>query len=147
MTTDAQAHPYSMDEVVAYHDGELPQAERAAFEGHLAGCAECKGRLEAATVSLGTLDDFLAEGPPPVDMPEALAALRRGEAEARADRKRRRMVLVAGGIGLAAAAALIAALLIERQAPLPPEPRQQIAPRDQKPPHERQSAPIAPETK
>jgi anti-sigma factor RsiW len=142
MTAAEEKHPYSMDEIVAYHDAELPEGERAAFEAHLAGCSECQDRLDAATVSLGALDDELDWVPPPLDMAEALASLRRGEAASRADRKRRRIVWTAVGVTLAAAAALIAALLIEQQAPKPPEPRQQIAPRDQKLPEKRESAPI-----
>jgi hypothetical protein len=31
----------------AYHDGELPPVERAAIEGHLAGCDACIAKLNA----------------------------------------------------------------------------------------------------
>lgn len=141
MTAVEGQHPYSIDEIVAYHDAEMSAADRAAFEAHLAVCAQCREQLDAATVSLGALDDELDEVPPPLDMPEALAALRRGEASSRADRKRRRMIVRVAGITLAAAAALIAALLIQQQAPLPTAPREQVAPRDQKLPDQRKSAP------
>lgn len=32
-------------QLIAFHDGELPEAERAAVEGHLRGCAGCRALL------------------------------------------------------------------------------------------------------
>jgi anti-sigma factor RsiW len=41
----------------AYHDGELPVAERAALEAHVAECAVCRGEL----AQLGALSRLLAQ--------------------------------------------------------------------------------------
>ena len=43
-------------ELEAYHDGELPPAERALMEAHLHGCGACAERL----AGLRALDRFLA---------------------------------------------------------------------------------------
>ena len=44
--------------VHAYHDGELPAAGRAAFEAHLASCAECAERLASRAEARGVVDHF-----------------------------------------------------------------------------------------
>lgn len=57
--------------VTDYLDGALPQAERARFDAHIAGCDGCRAYLEQikATIALtGTL-------PPEQLAPEAEAAL------------------------------------------------------------------------
>ncbi len=58
--------------VYRYRDGDLPEAERRTFEGHLGGCASCRGRLEDGD-ALGRLlrirDDALGE-----ELPKDFAA-------------------------------------------------------------------------
>jgi anti-sigma factor RsiW len=45
----------SEPELNAYVDGELPPAERAALERHLAGCARCQTELELLRLVSGSL--------------------------------------------------------------------------------------------
>ncbi|MHB8420953.1 MAG: zf-HC2 domain-containing protein [Myxococcales bacterium] len=127
--TQAQAHPYSMDQIVLYHDGEMAEGDRAPFELHLAGCRECQRRLDAATVSLGALDEW--GSPPPLDMEEAMAALRRGAAEGRAERARRK---ASRWLWLVAAAAVAGAAAYTMRSRPPTQPR----------PHEVLMAPAPP---
>jgi anti-sigma factor RsiW len=44
-----------VDFLMAYEDGELPAAERAAFDAHIAECPDCVAYLESyrTTVALG----------------------------------------------------------------------------------------------
>jgi anti-sigma factor RsiW len=64
-----------IDFLAAYLDGELPPAERAAFDWHLGVCPDCVRYLESycETVRLGK-QAFAAEGAPPADVPPELVA-------------------------------------------------------------------------
>ena len=57
--------------VTDYLDGELPDAERARFEAHLAECDGCAGYLEDTRRLVGTLRD-VAEPPQDPATHEAL---------------------------------------------------------------------------
>lgn len=60
------------DTLLGYLYGELPPAERRAFEGHLAACEPC--RVEVAALR-GVRDDLLAWAPPECrDLPSSWAA-------------------------------------------------------------------------
>ncbi len=62
-----------IDFVMAYLDRELPDAQRTAFEQHLAVCPECVAFLKTyeATVRL----ESSVQGPPPVLPPTLIAAI------------------------------------------------------------------------
>ncbi len=109
----AEQHRELRHALGAYALGDLPAAERAAVEGHLPACAECRAEL-AALESVGRLlplaepDRFAAPAPlPPPELGERIAAAvgaeRRG---VRARRRRRRF-----GFGLAGATATAAVIL------------------------------------
>ena len=74
------------DEVVAFHDGELPPEAHTAFEAHLPGCEACQRALKAVSVALDGFDALVGGGPPPLDVDEALRLLHQGEARASARR-------------------------------------------------------------
>lgn len=70
--------------LAAYLDAELPAAEHAAFETHLALCPDCVDYLASyrETIRLGRLA-FGADSEPPADVPDELivailAARKRG---------------------------------------------------------------------
>lgn len=97
----------------AYALGDLPSGERAALEGHLRECAECRAEL-AALGSVGRLlalaDPARFEGPaqlPPPELGERVAAAVGGERRSRRTRYRRRRF----GFALAAASAAAAVIL------------------------------------
>ena len=73
-------------QVHAYHDGELPQAERAAVEAHLRGCPDC-----AALLSDLQQMSHLVAAAPLAEMPQA--AMHRLEQSFWAARARDRGVL------------------------------------------------------
>lgn len=101
------------DDPFRYDDGAyvldaLPPGERAAFEGHLTTCPECRARVAEARAAAGLLAgltevDFADPGPVPDTL---LPGLLR-----QAGRERTRRWLVSGSIG-AVAAAIITALVI-----------------------------------
>jgi anti-sigma factor RsiW len=72
--------------IADFLDGELPAAERAAFEGHLARCGNCARYLDGyrQTIALGKQAFAALEAPVPVDVPADLV-----DAIARARRARR----------------------------------------------------------
>jgi anti-sigma factor RsiW len=85
-----------------YHDGELPSAERAAVEMHLAGCEACRRSLD----QLRSLSTLISRAERPLVGPTAL------ERWSRHGRTGERAVLrVAGWMTATAAAVMIAALL------------------------------------
>ncbi len=72
------------DFIMAYLDGDLPEAQREAFQEHIGICPPCVHYLDSykETIRLGCLCRD-GEGPPPEDAPEALveailAARRKG---------------------------------------------------------------------
>ena len=62
------------DFIYAYEEGELPSDERAAFEAHLAECADCKAYLAGyrRSVSLGKRAFEEAGNSLPDDIPDDL---------------------------------------------------------------------------
>ena len=65
-----------VDFLMAYLDGELPEAQRATFDQHMTDCPPCLTYLETYrdTVSLGKSVCKDAEAPVPEDVPETLVA-------------------------------------------------------------------------
>jgi anti-sigma-K factor RskA len=61
-------HARWAEDVASYLLGALPEAERGAFERHLAGCAECRRDVE----ELGVAVDALPAAAPPVTPPPEL---------------------------------------------------------------------------
>lgn len=57
-------HESMKDRVFALHDGELPPADRAETERHLAACAECRSELDAWKRAAPALFPSLREEPP-----------------------------------------------------------------------------------
>lgn len=103
-----------------YALGDLPAAERAAVEGHLEGCADCRAEaraLEAVGRLLPLADPARFSQPapvPPAELGERVAATI--GAERRSDRTRRRR---RRGFGLALAGATVAAAALLAFAVLP----------------------------
>jgi hypothetical protein len=102
----------------AYALGDLPAAERAALEGHLRECEECRAELTAleSVASLLPLADparFDQPAPlPPAELGERVAAAIGGERQARGTRRRRRRLGFAlGGVAAATAAVVLALVL------------------------------------
>jgi hypothetical protein len=99
----------------AYALGDLPPGERAAVEGHLEGCAECRAEAEsldgvARLLALADPARFSRPAPlPSPDLGERIAATIGGERRAR---KRRRWRLGFALSGAAAAAAAVLALVV-----------------------------------
>jgi anti-sigma factor RsiW len=62
------------DFIYAYEEGELPEAERAAFEAHLAECPDCVAYLAGyrRSVALGKQAFADSDEPVPDDVPEDL---------------------------------------------------------------------------
>jgi hypothetical protein len=99
--------PFRFDDG-AYVLGALDDEDRAAFEAHLASCAECRGRVDDARAAAGLLSGLsLADVGEVAPMPDTLlpGLLRR------AKRERRRHRLLTGSLG-AVAAASVAALIV-----------------------------------
>jgi anti-sigma factor RsiW len=65
--------------LMAYLDGELPEAERLVFEEHLAECPDCVHYLETyrETVRLGRDACRGEDGPVPEDLVRAILAARK----------------------------------------------------------------------
>jgi anti-sigma factor RsiW len=111
------------DEVQAFHDGELPQARRAALAEHLARCSECTAERQR----LQECDRLLADAWPE---PEAFSPdsardlLQRALAEAGARRReyRRQRARVAWRLAAAVFLLSMGSLgRIARQTSMPPE--------------------------
>jgi anti-sigma factor RsiW len=60
--------------LMAYLDGELPEAQRGVFEAHMVVCAACVNYLASyqATVALGRQLAEEGDAPVPEDVPEEL---------------------------------------------------------------------------
>ena len=140
--TETTKPGHRIEEVVSYRDGLLGEAERAAFEAHLAGCAACRADLAAAEVVLSGLRDRMARGiAGGYSTAEILARMKRKEAELERAPARLQWPIWAG-LGVAAAAALLALALALRSQPTA-APRQEIAVPERKPPKAMLMAPRA----
>ena len=95
-------------ELVRYMDRALDREHTRRARGHLAACAECAARLQAARQRSGAVSSFLStlDGPPASDERRALAM-----AAVERARFRRRAVQGWGGRALLQAAAAVALLL------------------------------------
>lgn len=97
----------------AYALGDLPASGRAALDGHLQGCAECRvelAELEAVGRLLPLADPARFDRPaqlPPAELGERVAAAIGSERRERRTRERRRWF----GLGLTGATAAAAAVL------------------------------------
>ncbi|MGW4588703.1 anti-sigma factor family protein [Amycolatopsis thermoflava] len=92
----------------AYVLGALSPEDRAAYEEHLRGCAQCSAAVAELAGLPGLLSQVtpdMVEGEPPPD--RLLPALLRG-----VRRARRRRVLTTFGVAVAAAAAVLAAMFV-----------------------------------
>jgi anti-sigma factor RsiW len=87
-------------QIHAYHDGELPPAEREAVEAHLRGCAACGELLE----DLRRVSELVAGAPMAGISPIAIARLEKSFYAARD----RGVLRVASWLTAAAAAVLLA---------------------------------------
>ncbi|HZO06272.1 MAG TPA: zf-HC2 domain-containing protein [Solirubrobacterales bacterium] len=102
----------------AYALGDLSPGERAAVEGHLRECAECRAEAEAL-VSVGRLlpladpARFSEPAPrPPAELGERVAATIGAERRAERSQRRRRRGFGFALAGATAAAALVLALVV-----------------------------------
>ena len=102
----------------AYALGDLAPAERAAVEGHLRECAECRAEA-AALESVGRLlphadpARFAEPSPrPPAELGERVAATIGAERRERGRRQRRRRTFGLALAGAAAAAAVVLAVVL-----------------------------------
>jgi len=104
----------------AYALGDLSAAERAAVDGHLEGCAECRAEasaLEAVGRLLSLADPARFSQPapqPPAELGERVAATIGAERRSQRTRRRRRRgfgLALAGAAAAAAAAVLAFAVL------------------------------------
>lgn len=94
----------------AYVLGALSQPDRAAFEAHLPGCAQCQARVREAEGVAGLLAGLSADVLEPMDdVPDTLlpGLLRRARAE-----QRRRRALTSGLVAVAAACVVALAVLL-----------------------------------
>jgi anti-sigma-K factor RskA len=99
--------PFVHDDA-AYVLGALSDDERAAFEAHLATCADCRARVAEirgvpALLAGITAADLAEEAPPETLLPGLMR---------RAHRRRGRQRLLVGGLGAVAAACLIALAVV-----------------------------------
>jgi hypothetical protein len=76
-------HTTYTDEVGAYLLGALSDAERASFEAHLAGCAECRDEVERLRPAADLLPRSVEQVEPPPSLKRALMEIVEGEARER----------------------------------------------------------------
>ena len=69
MTSD---HGHYQEDVGAYLLGALEPSEQAAFEGHMAGCSECRAELEELRVAADALPRSVEPFPPPPSLKRSL---------------------------------------------------------------------------
>ena len=75
-------HTTYQDEVGAYLLGALTDAERSAFEDHLAGCAECRQELERLRPAADVLPRSVEQVEPPASLKRSLMEVVESEARA-----------------------------------------------------------------
>ena len=97
--------PYhlSYEQLAAYVDSELDEADRLAVGSHLEVCAQCRDDVRS-------LQEFKAEGlvgPAPESLKEPVLSLRSSQPPRPAQRHRKRAAVVAAAIGLIILLALI----------------------------------------
>lgn len=95
----------------AYVLGALSGQDRAAFESHLAGCAECRHRVDLLTglpALLATVPAAAFEPAEPAPPPGLLLSLQRA---ARTQRNRRRWISTAAALVAAAVLVLVTAVI------------------------------------
>lgn len=86
--------------ISAFYDGELTPAERAAFEAHLPGCAECA----AALADFGAISGMIAGAP----RPEVSQVFRRRLTEIPAGERDRTLARTTAALTAVAAGLLLA---------------------------------------
>ncbi len=72
-------------EVTAYLHGELPAEEKAAFEAHLPGCADCRESVRLGRLVFPKVDELLAEDRRPRKAMDALALFEEAQAKVEAE--------------------------------------------------------------
>ena len=94
-----------------FADGTLAAADRAALEQHLAGCAACKGELDAFQKTMAALRGHKADTPSPEFMTSLREQIRtRSRGRFFGDRRPTRWLEVASLVTLVIAAAIYVAL-------------------------------------
>ena len=82
-------HERHQEDVGAYLLGALEPAEQAAFEGHLAGCPECRAEVEQLRVAADALPRSVEPFAPPPSLKRSLMEAVREDAAAQRARERR----------------------------------------------------------
>jgi len=80
-------HERHKEDVGAYLLGALEPAEQAAFEGHMAGCFECRAEVERLRVAAEALPRSVEPFTPPPSLKKSLMAAVREDAEAASERR------------------------------------------------------------
>ena len=83
-------HDRYQEDVGAYLLGALEPNEHAAFEGHLAGCPECRAELEELRLAADALPRSVEPFAPPASLKRSLMEAVREDAAAQAGRATRR---------------------------------------------------------
>ena len=92
---NANGHESYREDVGAYLLGALEPAEQAAFEGHLAGCPECRSEVEQLRAAADALPRSVEPFPPPPSLKRSLMeAVREEAAASSSDRALRRRPLL-----------------------------------------------------
>ncbi|MFD6701130.1 MULTISPECIES: zf-HC2 domain-containing protein [unclassified Microbacterium] len=111
------ADPFAMWDA-AYVMGALSAADRARYEAHLAGCAECREAVADLVPAVGLLSRVHADDAARIGVEHADAAGPKLLSIARARRRSRRRALWTG-VGIAAALAVAVPVTIAALAPRP----------------------------
>jgi anti-sigma-K factor RskA len=113
-TRGPEDHGRRQDDVAAYLVGALDEAEARELERHLAGCGECRERVEWLRPAAELLPESVERVEPPAELRQRVIEQVRAEGSAGrarpAPRGRLRGVLRRPAAGLAAAAVIVAAI-------------------------------------